>query len=311
MRLAFMGTPQFAVPSLEALLDEGYEVAGAFTQPDRPVGRGHRLAACPVKEAALARGVQVYQFERLRSQEGLDCLRALAPDLVVTAAFGQILSQALLDVPRLGTINVHASLLPAYRGAAPINWCIINGETRTGVTTMLTDAGVDTGAMLLSRATQIGAGETAGELAQRLSHIGAQLLIETLRGYIAGQIKPVAQDESKASRQPMLTKEMGKIDWTMSAEKIANRVRGLDPWPCAYTGYAGGTLKVYRARAAAGEGAPGAVLRASAREGLLVACGEGALEILEMQAPGGKRMSARAYLAGKRIEEGTKLGEGS
>ena len=311
MRLAFMGTPQFAVPSLEALLDEGYEVAGAFTQPDRPVGRGHRLAACPVKEAALARGVQVYQFERLRSQEGLDCLRALAPDLVVTAAFGQILSQALLDVPRLGTINVHASLLPAYRGAAPINWCIINGETRTGVTTMLTDAGVDTGAMLLSRATQIGAGETAGELAQRLSHIGAQLLIETLRGYIAGQIKPVAQDESKASRQPMLTKEMGKIDWTMSAEKIANRVRGLDPWPCAYTDYAGGTLKVYRARAAAGEGAPGAVLRASAREGLLVACGEGAFEILEMQAPGGKRMSARAYLAGKRIEEGTKLGEGS
>ena len=282
MRVVFMGTPQFAVPSLEALLDAGYDVVGAFTQPDRPVGRGHKLAACPVKEAALRRGVPVYQFERLRSEEGLACLRGLAPDLVVTAAFGQILSQALLDVPRLGTVNVHASLLPAYRGAAPINWCIINGETKTGVTTMLTDAGVDTGDMLLRRETDIGEMETAGELTERLAQMGAELLIETLAGYIAGEITPTKQDERLASRQPMLKKEMGRIDWTRSAAQIACQARGLNPWPCACTGYAGGVLKVYLARPAQGEGEPGTVLVASAKEGLIVACGEGALEILEM-----------------------------
>ena len=310
MRIVFMGTPEFAVPSLKALLDAGYGVVGVFTQPDRPVGRGHKLAACPVKKLAVERGVPVYQFERLRNEEGLACLRALAPDIVVTAAFGQILSQALLDVPKMGTVNVHASLLPAYRGAAPINWCILNGETKTGVTTMLTDAGVDTGAMLLRRETDIGEVETAAELSARLSQLGAELLIETLKGYIAGEIAPTPQDERLASRQPMLKKEMGLIDWTRSAKEIACQARGLDPWPSAYTNYAGGTLKIYRARPAVGEGEPGTVLRSSAKEGLFVACGEGALEVLEMQAPGGKRMSARAYLAGKKIEPGTRFGEG-
>ena len=310
MRIVFMGTPEFAVPSLKALLDAGHGVVGVFTQPDRPVGRGHKLAACPVKKLALERGVPVYQFERLRNEEGLACLRALAPDIVVTAAFGQILSQALLDVPKMGTVNVHASLLPAYRGAAPINWCILNGETRTGVTTMLTDAGVDTGAMLLRRETDIGETETAAELSVRLSQLGAELLIETLKGYIAGEIAPTPQDERLASRQPMLKKEMGVIDWTRSAREISCQARGLDPWPSAYTDCLGGTLKIYRARPAMGEGKPGTVLRSSAKEGLFVACGEGALEVLEMQAPGGKRMSARAYLAGKKIEPGTKFGEG-
>ena len=310
MRVVFMGTPEFAVPSLKALLDAGYGVVGVFTQPDRPVGRGHKLAACPVKKLAVERGVPVYQFERLRNEEGLACLRALAPDIVVTAAFGQILSQALLDVPKMGTVNVHASLLPAYRGAAPINWCILNGETRTGVTTMLTDAGVDTGAMLLRRETDIGETETAAELSARLSQLGAELLIETLKGYIAGEIAPTPQDERLASRQPMLKKEMGLIDWTRSAKEIACQARGLDPWPSAYTDYLGGTLKIYRARPVEGEGDPGTVLRSSAKEGLFVACGEGALEVLEMQAPGGKRMSARAYLAGKKIEPGTRFGEG-
>lgn len=310
MRIVFMGTPEFAVPSLKALLDAGYGVVGVFTQPDRPVGRGHKLAACPVKKLALERGVPVYQFERLRNEEGLACLRALAPDIVVTAAFGQILSQALLDVPKMGTVNVHASLLPAYRGAAPINWCILNGETRTGVTTMLTDAGVDTGDMLLRRETDIGEVETAAELSVRLSQLGAELLIETLKGYIAGEIAPTPQDERLASRQPMLKKEMGLIDWTRSAKEIACQARGLDPWPSAYTDYLGGTLKIYRACPVEGEGNPGTVLRSSAKEGLFVACGEGALEVLEMQAPGGKRMNARAYLAGKKIEPGTKFGEG-
>ena len=310
MRIVFMGTPEFAVPSLKALLDAGYGVVGVFTQPDRPVGRGHKLAACPVKKLAVERGVPVYQFERLRNEEGLACLRALAPDIVVTAAFGQILSQALLDVPKMGTVNVHASLLPAYRGAAPINWCILNGETKTGVTTMLTDAGVDTGAMLLRRETDIGETETAAELSVRLSHLGAELLIETLKGYIAGEIAPTPQDERLASRQPMLKKEMGLIDWTRSAKEIACQARGLDPWPSAYTDYLGGTLKIYRACPVEGEGDPGTVLRSSAKEVLFVACGEGALEVLEMQAPGGKRMSARAYLAGKKIEPGTRFGEG-
>ena len=310
MRVVFMGTPEFAVPSLKALLDAGYGVVGVFTQPDRPVGRGHKLAACPVKKLAVERGVPVYQFERLRNEEGLACLRALAPDIVVTAAFGQILSQALLDVPKMGTVNVHASLLPAYRGAAPINWCILNGETKTGVTTMLTDAGVDTGAMLLRRETDIGEVETAAELSVRLSQLGAELLIETLKGYIAGEIAPIPQDERLASRQPMLKKEMGLIDWTRSAKEIACQARGLDPWPSAYTDYLGGTLKIYRARPVEGKGDPGTVLRSSAKEGLFVACGEGALEVLEMQAPGGKRMNARAYLAGKKIEPGTKFGEG-
>lgn len=310
MRIVFMGTPEFAVPSLKALLDADYGVVGVFTQPDRPVGRGHKLAACPVKKLAVERGVPVYQFERLRNEEGLACLRALAPDIVVTAAFGQILSQALLDVPQMGTVNVHASLLPAYRGAAPINWCILNGETRTGVTTMLTDAGVDTGAMLLRRETDIGETETAAELSVRLSQLGAELLIETLKGYIAGEIAPTPQDERLASRQPMLKKEMGVIDWTRSAREISCQARGLDPWPSAYTDCLGGTLKIYRARPAMGEGEPGTVLRSSAKEGLFVACGEGALEVLEMQAPGGRRMSARAYLAGKKIEPGTRFGEG-
>lgn len=306
MRIAFMGTPQFAVPPLRALLDAGYDVIAAFTQPDRPAGRGNKVALCPVKEFALSRGVPVFQFEKIRKPDGLQCLKELAPDLCVTAAFGQILSQALLDVPKWGTVNVHASLLPKYRGAAPINWCIVNGETKTGVTTMLTDAGIDTGDMLLSRETGIGENETAGELTQRLSELGAELLIQTLDKYLRGEIAPVKQNPAEATHQPMLKKEMGIIDWTRSAREIACRIRGLNPWPVAYTG----ALKLYLARPVEGRGEPGTVLVASAKDGLVVACGEGALEILEMQAPNAKRMSAKAYLMGKPIEPGTRLGEG-
>ena len=310
-RVVFMGTPEFAVPSLDALIDAGYAVVGAFTQPDRPTGRGHKLAACPVKQRALERGVEVFQFEKVRRQAGLDAMRALKPDVVVTAAFGQILSQKLLDVPRFGTVNVHASLLPKYRGAAPINWCIINGEKTAGVTTMLTDAGIDTGDMLLSRATPIGELETAGELSCRLSHIGAELLIETLDKYLKGEITPVKQDESQMSHQSMLDKEMGRIDWRRGAREIACQVRGLNPWPCAFTTLGEGVLKIYLARAReakAENAAPGTVIEASAKRGLVVACGEGALEILEMQAPNAKRMQASAYLMGKKIDVGTVLG---
>ena len=309
MRIVFMGTPEFAVPSLRALLDNGYDVVGAITQPDRPAGRGHKLTPCPVKLLAQERGVPVYQFEKIKAQEGVDCLRALKPDLVVTAAFGQLLSPEILSIPQYGTVNVHASLLPKYRGSAPINWCILNGEKVAGVTTMLTDVGMDTGDMLLKAQTDIGELETAGELTQRLSEIGAKLLIDTLKFYPHGGLKSVPQNEAEASYQPMLTKEMGRIDWTRSAEEISCQVRGLNPWPCAYTENGDGRLKIYLARPceAEGDAEPGTVAVSGAKEGLKIACGAGWLEVLEMQAPNARRMSARAYLQGKKIEIGTKF----
>lgn len=305
-----MGTPEFAVPSLRALVEAGYEVAGVFTQPDRPAGRGKKLSACPVKQYAQENGLKVFQFERLRRPEGVEALRALEPDMVVTAAFGQILSQALLDIPRLGTVNVHASLLPGHRGAAPVNWCIIAGESVSGVTTMLTDAGLDTGDILLKRSTPVGEEETAGELTGRLAQLGAQLLIETIRGIEAGSITPVKQDEARASYEPMLKKETGRINFELPAREIVNLVRGVNPWPGAWTGFMGGQLKIWRARAveAPRPGLPGEVLLANAKSGLVVACGQGALEVIEMQAPNARRMTARAYLAGKQIDEGTRLG---
>jgi methionyl-tRNA formyltransferase len=306
-----MGTPQFAVPVLKTLADDGrYDVVGVFCQPDRPAGRGKKLTACPVKQLALERGLPVYQFERIRRPEGVAQLRALAPDAVVTAAFGQILTQELLDIPVFGTINVHASLLPGYRGPAPINWCIASGETVTGVTIMRTDIGIDTGDIFASVQTSIGEMETAGELTERLSQLGAALLAESLPGILSGEIKPVPQDPEKASYQPMLDKAMGEIDWNRPASEIACRVRGLNPWPCAYTDMDGQALKIHLARAVACDAGavPGEVVAASPKEGLFVRCGDGALEVLELQAPGGRRMPVKAYLAGKGIEVGTLLG---
>lgn len=309
MRIVFMGTPQFAVPSLDALIESGHEIVGVFTQPDRPAGRGNRLTACPVKLRALEKGLDVYQFERLRRPEGVAALAALAPDLVVTAAFGQILSQKLLDIPARGTVNVHASLLPKHRGAAPVNWCIVMGETVSGVTTMLTDAGLDTGDMLLRRETPIGEMETAGELLERLSHIGAELLIDTLSAMEAGNCPRTPQDPAQASYQPMLDKEMGRVDFSRPAREICNLVRGLNPWPGAFANLNGAPLKIWLAKPLEGafEGRPGEVIASGAREGLIVRCGEGAAELLEIQAPGAKRMQARAYLAGHPIPVGTVL----
>jgi len=313
MRVVFMGTPEFAVPSLRALLGAGYPVAGAFTQPDRPAGRGHRLISCPVKLEAERAGVPVFQFQRIRSDEGAAALKALAPDLCVTAAFGQILSRQVLDIPKIGTVNVHASLLPAYRGPAPINWAIAQGETATGVTTMMTDIGIDTGDILLQRETGIGPEETAGQLAKRLAELGAELLIETLRRLEAGSCPRVAQDAARASYFPMLKKEMGLIDFSQSAGRIANLVRGFNPWPGAYAMLPEGALRIHSARPVAleREARPGEILEASARKGLAVACGEGALEVLELQAPNAKPMSARAYLAGKKLPVGLVLNGGS
>lgn len=314
MRIIFMGTPAFAAPSLTALLDAGYDVVAAVTQPDRPSGRGKKLVPGPVKALAISRGVEVLQFQRIRLQEGLDALGALRPDLFVTAAFGQILSQQVLDIPPLGTVNVHASLLPGYRGPAPINWCIIEGETETGVTTMLTDAGIDTGDILLQRKATIGPDETAGALTDRLSVLGADLLIETLRHIEAGDCPRTPQDEALASYHPMLKKEHGRIDWTQNASAIANRVRGVNPWPGAWTTLPdGGTLKIWSARAGdlSGEAdrtaAPGSILHADGKQGMAVRCGEGALDILELQAPNAKRMASADYLRGHPIEPGTRL----
>ena len=306
-----MGTPEFAVPSLRVLVEDGrYDIVGVFTQPDRPAGRGKKLIACPVKQFALERGLPVLQFERLRSDEGVATLRALAPDVVVTAAFGQILSQALLDIPVHGTVNVHASLLPRHRGSAPINWCILMGEKEAGVTLMRTEAGLDTGDMLKSAATPIGELETAGALTGRLSALGAGLLAEALPDYLMGKITPVPQDPELSTYEPMLDKAMGEIDWTRPAREIACQVRGLNPWPCAYTDMEAGRLKLYLPREVACDSAaaPGTVIVSGPREGLLVRCGDGALEVLELQAPGGKRMAAKAYLAGKQINVGTVLG---
>ncbi len=307
MRIVFMGTPEFAVPSLNALLDHGYDVVAVCTQPDRPSGRGNKMTACPVKLAAQARNVPVYQFERIRRKEGREMLEALKPDLFVTAAFGQILSQRLLDIPPMGTLNVHASLLPQYRGAAPINWCIALGETKAGVTTMFTDAGVDTGDMALRAETSIGELETAGELTERLSHMGAELLIETLKRLESNDCPRCPQREDESSHQPMLSREDGLIDWNMSAEEIACRVRGFNPRPGAYTFFPDGSImKLWLARATEGAtGNPGEVIESSAKKGLLIACGHGALEVLEMQAPGAKKMNAKAYLMGKTIPTGT------
>lgn len=308
MRIVFMGTPEFAVPSLKALCEAGYDVAAVFTQPDRPKGRGNKVTASPVKEYALSRGIPVYQPQRIK-KESVGDLKALAPDLCVTAAFGQILSQEILDIPPLGNINVHASLLPKHRGSAPIAWAIMQGDQEAGVTTMMMARGIDNGDMLLQRATPIQTGETCGELTERLSHIGAELLMETIRALEAGELRRIAQDESKMTYDPMLDKSMGVIDWRMSAVEIVNRVHGLNPWPGCSTAWQGGRLKILRANAVDGVGQPGEILAADAKQGLTIACGQGAVSVVQLQAPGGKPMSAKDYLRGHPMAVGTVLKE--
>lgn len=309
MRVVFMGTPTYGVPSLEMLIENGYNVVGVFTQPDKPVGRGNKVMFSPVKQCALAHGIPVFQPKRMRA-DGLEQLKSLAPDLCVTAAFGQILSQENLDVPRLGTVNVHASLLPKYRGSSPVAWCLVNGERVTGVTTMMTDRGMDTGDILLKREEDILPSDDAASLTERLSLIGAELLKETLTLIERGECPRQKQDESQMSYYPLLKKEMGLIDWSLPAQAIVNRVRGLTPWPGVYATMGKDTMKILRAEAIAGQGAPGEVLSADAKNGLIVATGEGALRVIDMQAQGGKRMSANDYLRGHTLPA-TRFDEGA
>jgi len=283
-------------------------VAAVVTQPDRPRGRGQQLAPPPVKEAALRLGLATYQPERVRHAEAVEFLRAQAAEAMVVVGYGQIIPQAVIDLAPLGIINVHASLLPKYRGAGPIQWAILKGETRTGVTTMRIDAGLDTGAMLLKAETGIAPDEDAPSLGGRLAEMGARLLVETLDGLGAGSIVPEAQDPAQATYAPMLKKEDGRIDWTRPAAVIHNQVRGLQPSPGAYTGFRGATLHVRRARVAE-------ALRAGLRPGtvasvkpLAVACGEGAIELIEVQSEGRKRVAAADFANGQRLLENEVLG---
>jgi len=322
MRLVFLGTPAFAVPSLERLVAAGRQVLQVVTQPDRPLGRGLREAMSPVKQAALRLGLTVAQPERVRRPEAVEMLRSLAPDVMVVVGYGQIIPQSVIDIPPFGIVNVHSSLLPKYRGAAPAQWAIANGETRTGVTTMRIDAGLDTGDMLLARETEIGPEETAVELNARLSLVGADLLIETLNGLEAGGIAPRQQDSAQASYAPLLKKEDGLIDWGQPAETIHNRIRGLQPWPGAYTTFRGQTLHIWRARAGESPAPPtesaarsvvGQAIRLPGSfvrmKPLTVACGAGALELLEVQLEGRRRMSAADFANGHRLTELDILGE--
>lgn len=302
MRIVMMGTPEFAVPVLEILAGGEDQVVGVFTQPDRPSGRGKKLTPPPVKVTAEKYGIPVFQPERIR-KTGVEDLRNLKPDLCVTAAFGQILSQEILDIPPMGNINVHASLLPKHRGAAPIAYAIMDGDRTAGVTTMMMDAGIDTGDMLLRAETEIGESETCGELTGRLSRIGAELLGETLKALKNGTLRRVPQNEAEMTYDPMLKKEMGIMDFSLPAKRIKGLINGLNPWPCASVPMGEGRLKLMRAALAEGTGKPGEVLAASPAEGLVVACGEGAVRILELQAPGGKKMNAGDYLRGHEIDK--------
>lgn len=303
MRIAFLGTPEFALPSLEMLRTSGHTLA-VFTQPDRPVGRHATLTPPPTKAYALKHNIPVFQFEKIRLPEGVAALKDFAPDLMVTAAFGQLLSAENLAIPKYGCINVHGSLLPKYRGAAPIQWAIIDGETETGITTMMTAIGMDTGDILLVDRIAIDPDETAGELFERMAILGAETLRRTIASLEAGTLVRIPQDESQATKCPMLKKEHGKLDFSQSAASVHNRVRGTNPWPGAYAMLDGEMIKIHKTQKtdlAIGE-EPIGILKGSAKSGLFVRCADGWLEIVELQATGGKRMRAKDYLLGRSLE---------
>ncbi|HSU29615.1 MAG TPA: methionyl-tRNA formyltransferase [Bryobacteraceae bacterium] len=309
MRTVFLGTPEFAVPSLRALASAGHEVAAVFTQPDRPKGRGNLLAESPVKQAAREIGVPTCQPERIRRPENITLLKDLAPDIMVVVGYGQIIPQAIIDIPQHGILNVHASLLPHYRGAAPIQWALANGETRTGVTIMQIDAGLDTGDMLLKAELAIEPHETAPELSARLASLGANLLLTVMEQIRAGTAVREKQDDAAATYAPILKREDGLIDWNRPAQELYNRLRGFTPWPGAYTTFRGQQLSILRARVADGNGLPPGRLY-SVGKALFAACGHNtALQLVELQPAGKKRMAADSFLNGYKLSETEFLGE--
>jgi methionyl-tRNA formyltransferase len=317
MILVFSGTPSFAVPTLEKLAEAGHTVSLVVTQPDRPRGRGMEMAPSPVKEAAIRLGLSVLQPAAIKNNaEFRDQLTAIAPDAIIVVGYGRIIPQWMIDLPRLGNLNLHASLLPRYRGAAPIQWAIANGESVTGVTTMRIDAGLDTGDILLQREVPIRPDDTAETLGPKLASIGADLMVETLRGLESGQVRPTPQDHSQATLAPILKKEDGRMDFARSAKNLLNRLRGFQPWPGAFTIFRGKTLQVHRARPAqsAVTLSPGQV----AIEGacLLVGCGKDkesrtntTIELLEIQLEGKRRMTAQEFINGYRPKPGDRLGQ--
>ncbi len=308
MRIIFMGTPDFAVPCLKSLLDAGHDICAVFTQPDKPKGRGYTLTPPPVKELAVLHDIKVFQPATLRTAEAAETVRGLNPDIIVVVAYGKILPKEILDIPKFGCINVHGSLLPKYRGAAPIQWSVINGDRVTGVTTMYMAEGLDTGDMILTEQTEIGPDETSGELYDRLSLMGAQLIVKTLQTVENGTVKRISQTEENTCYASILTKELSRINWNNRADKIHNLVRGLSPWPIANTVYHDKLLKIYKSKAVGGF-AGGAGQVADLNGSFIVCCGENtAIELVEVQYEGGKRMSGKDFLRGHPAGTDTILG---
>lgn len=309
MKIVFMGTPDFAVPCLEVCHKMG-QVVGVFTQPDRPKGRGKKLAPPPVKEKALAFGLEVFQPEKIKTADAVTCLKALSPDLIIVVAYGQILSNEILALPPEGCINVHASLLPKLRGASPINWSIVTGEEKTGVTTMYMSQGLDEGDMLCKIEVEIGADTTAGQLHDLLMEKGSLVLEETIEKVKSGTVVRTPQDHGISNYAPILKREMGCVDWEKTAREISCLVRGFDPWPVAYTSYEGQTMKLFSPQVGEGKGEkePGTILSVD-KKGMLVQTGEGTLLIKDIQMPNGKRMAISSYILGNELVVGTILGK--
>ena len=301
MKVVFMGTPDIAATCLKQILADGFQVVAVYTQPDRPKGRGMKMVYSPVKEVALAEGIPVYQPENFRDEEAVQTLAALQPDVIAVVAYGRILPQKVLDIPKLGCVNIHASLLPQYRGSAPYQWAVLDGLKETGVTAQHMAAKMDAGDIIDVAKTPIGENETAGELLDRLAVLGAELLSRTLTKLRNGTAVGTPQDESRVSFAPMLDKSMCPIDWSKPARKVHDHVRGLHPWPVATAQLAGTNFKIHATRVVEGTGAPGQLL-ALTKTGLVVACGEGAVEISQLQAEGGKRMAAPDYFRGHPLE---------
>ncbi len=311
MRIVFMGTPEFSVPCLERLVSDGEEVVGVFTQPDKPKGRGYEMAFSPVKECAIKHNIPVFQPKSMKTGEALKILKELNPDLSIVVAYGKILPADILYAPKYNSINIHASLLPRYRGSAPIQWCVINGEKESGVTSMLMDEGIDTGDMLIKDSVEITENMTAGELHDKLSELGAEVLSKTVKALKNGELKPVKQNDDESCYAPMLTKELCPVDFTKSAQEVHNSIRGLSPWPVATAVLDGKKVKIhasvlsqFTAQAQAGE-----IVRADGA--LTVMCGDGkCIDITEIQLEGKKKMSVKDFLLGHKVEIGTIMKRG-
>lgn len=299
MKIVFMGTPDFAVPCLKALINSEYEVSAVFTQPDKPKGRGYALCPPPVKECALENSIEVYQPKSLKTGEAFEKIREINPDVIVVVAYGKILPDNILEFPKYGCVNIHASLLPKYRGAAPIHWAVMNGETESGVTAMQMDSGLDTGDILLSSAVPIGENETTGELHDKLADMGAELIIKTLDGLENNAVTPKKQGETTTAYASMLDREICKIDWNQSALSVHNKIRGLSPFPAAVTTLNGKKVKLYQSALSDKSGSPGEIVSLSP---LTVACKNGAVEILQLQLEGKKRMNSRDFLLGHKLK---------